>query len=71
MIGVPKGDRKKDSVSLISYAAMAKTPFTQETYQEGGLRDKLMSEHVLRRGVMREPENLFETMSRVLLSGTE
>ena len=31
--------------------------------------DRLMSEHVLRRGGMREPEIPFEMMSRVLLLG--
>ena len=34
-----------------------------------GLRDKLMSEHVLRRGGMRESEIPFEMMSRALLLG--
>ena len=40
-------------------------------YQEGGLRDKLMSKHVFRRGGMRETEIPFEMTSRVLLSGSE
>ena len=39
-------------------------------YQVEGLRDKLMSEHVLRRGGMRETEIPFEMTSHVLLSGT-
>ena len=46
------------------------TPHLGDVPREG-LRDKLMSEHVLRRGGMRESEIPFEMMSRVLLSGTE
>ena len=53
-----KAEREKHA-SLISYAATIITPLTWETNSDGGLGDKLMSEHVLRRGGMREPEILF------------
>ena len=47
---------RENNASLISYAAMTITPLTWETNWDGGLGDRLMSEHVLRRGGMREPE---------------
>ena len=47
---------RENNASLISYAATTITPLTWETNWDEGLRDKLMSEHVLRRGGMREPE---------------
>ena len=47
---------RENNASLISYAATTITPLTWGMNWDGGLRDKLMSEHVLRRGGMREPE---------------
>ena len=46
---------RENNASLISYAATTITPLTWAMNWDGGLRDKLMSEHVLRRGGMREP----------------
>ena len=47
---------RENNASLISYAATTITPLTEATTWDGGLRGKLMSEHVLRRGGMRAPE---------------
>ena len=47
---------RENNASLISYAAMTITPLTEATNWDEGLRHKLMSEHVLRRGGMRAPE---------------
>ena len=47
---------RENNASLISYAAMTITPLTEATNWDEGLRDKLMSEHVLRKGGMRVPE---------------
>ena len=47
---------RENNASLISYAATTITPLTEAMNWEEGLRDKLMSEHVLRRGGMRAPE---------------
>ena len=47
---------RENNASLISYAATTITPLTEATNGDEGLRDKLMSEHVLRRGGMRAPE---------------
>ena len=44
-----------------------KHPAPRSHTEAGGLGDKLMSEHVLRRGGMRESEIPFEMTSRVLL----
>ena len=41
---------RENNASLISYAATTITPLTEATNWDEGLRDKLMSEHVLRRG---------------------
>ena len=53
---LPNKAARENNASLISYAAMTITPLTWETNWDGGLGDKLMSEHVLRRGGMQEPE---------------
>ena len=53
---LPSKAARENNASLISYAATTITPLTWATNWDGGLRDKLMSEHVLRRGGMREPE---------------
>ena len=64
---LPNKAARENNASLISYAATTITPLTWKTNSDGGLGDKLMSEHVLRRGGMREPEILFEMTSQVLL----
>ena len=46
---------RENNASLISYAATTITPLTEATNWDEGLRDKLMSEHVLRGGGMRAP----------------
>ena len=48
---------RENNASLISYAATTITPLTEATNWDEGLRDKLMSEHVLRRGGMRSARN--------------
>ena len=53
---LPNKAARENNASLISYAAMTITPLTWVTNWDEGLRDKLMSEHVLRRGGMRAPE---------------
>ena len=53
---LPNKAARENNASLISYAAMTITPLTWAMNWDGGLRDKLMSEHVLRRGGMRAPE---------------
>ena len=57
---------RENNASLISYAARTITPLTEATSWNEGLRDKLMSEHVLRRGGMRAPEIPSWMTSRVL-----
>ena len=57
---------RENNASLISYAATTITPLTEATNWDEGLRDKLMSEHVLRRGGMRAPEIPSWMTSRVL-----
>ena len=55
-LNLPNKAARENNASLISYAATTITPLTWAMNWDGGLRDKLMSEHVLRRGGMREPE---------------
>ena len=55
---LPNKAARENNASLISYAATTITPLTWVMNWEVGLGDKLMSEHVLRRGGMREPEIL-------------
>ena len=55
-LNLPNKAARENNASLNSYATMTITPLTWETNWDGGLGDKLMSEHGLRRGGMREPE---------------
>ena len=41
---------RENNASLISYAATTITPLTEATNWDEGLRDKLMSEHVFKKG---------------------
>ena len=49
---LPNKAARENNASLISYAATTITPLTWKTNWDGRLGDKLMSEHVLRRGGM-------------------
>ena len=51
-LNLPNKAARENNASLISYAATTITPLTWATNWDGGLGDKLMSEHVLRRGGM-------------------
>ena len=53
---LPNKAARENNASLISSAVTTITPLTEATKWDEGLRDKLMSEHVLRRGGMRAPE---------------
>ena len=49
-LNLPNKAARENNASLISYAATTITPLTWATNWDGGLGDKLMSEHVFKKG---------------------